>query len=116
MPEKLNVHLNRKHIGEIVFGRSMDFCELVYSPDWIAEGGYPISPHLNFESSPADTVKRFLANLRSNLKDRPHHTAIDALIFLCHARAGIFFRYEPLRVFCQPGAKSGVFYQGAYSF
>lgn len=62
MPEKLEVFLNRKHIGEIYIGVEMDRYELVYSLDWI-EKGYAVSPHLNFKSCPHDSLKRFLANL-----------------------------------------------------
>lgn len=63
MPEKLQLYLNRKHIGEIDLGSSMDGYRLVYSMDWIANDGYPVSPYLSFKSCPHDSVKRFLANL-----------------------------------------------------
>jgi serine/threonine-protein kinase HipA len=63
MPNKLNMFLNRRHIGEIILDGTNDLYGLAYSPDWLSEGGYPVSPHLKFESSPNDAVKRFLANL-----------------------------------------------------
>jgi len=63
MPIKLQIYLNRNHIGEIALVSGMDRYEMVYAPDWIAEGGYAVSPHLGFASCSDDSVKRFLANL-----------------------------------------------------
>jgi len=63
MPEKLQVFLNQKHLGAISLDGSSDSYGLAYAPSWLAEGGFPISPHLKPAQCSPDSVRRFLANL-----------------------------------------------------
>jgi serine/threonine-protein kinase HipA len=63
MAETLQVFLNRKHLGEISLEGADDRYGLAYSPSWLAEGGFPVSPHLKPDECRPEAVRRFLANL-----------------------------------------------------
>jgi serine/threonine-protein kinase HipA len=63
MAERIQAFLNRKHLGEITLDGGNDRYGLTYSPTWISEKGFPVSPHLKFDNRQPESVRRFLANL-----------------------------------------------------
>lgn len=63
MAARLQAFLNRKHLGEITLDGAEDRYGLTYAPTWVAEHGFPVSPHLTFAGSKPESVRRFLANL-----------------------------------------------------
>ena len=63
MAETLQVFLNQKHLGEISLDGANDSYGVVYTPAWLTEGGFPVSPHLKPEGSTSEAIRRFLANL-----------------------------------------------------
>lgn len=62
MAETLLTYLDGVFLGTIVFDGSAETYGLEYDEAWRI-GGFPVSPHLPLYSSPADSVRRFLANL-----------------------------------------------------
>ena len=63
MIARLQTFLNRQHLGEITFNGADDRYDLLYAPVWIAQHGFPVSPHLKFADCRPESVRRFLANL-----------------------------------------------------
>jgi serine/threonine-protein kinase HipA len=63
MAERLQVFLNRKHVGEITLDGAEDRYGLTYASTWIAEHGFPVSPHVQLADCKPESVRRFLANL-----------------------------------------------------
>jgi len=63
MADRIQTFLNRKYLGEITLDGADDRYGLTYSPTWIKENGFPVSPHLTFDSCQPESVRRFLANL-----------------------------------------------------
>lgn len=63
MTEKLITFMTGKRLGEITFDGISDRYGLQYASSWTADGGFYVSPHLTFNQSPDDAVKRFIANL-----------------------------------------------------
>ena len=63
MAEALQVFLNQNYLGEISLDGANDSYGLAYAPAWLAEGGFPVSPHLKPEGCSSESIRRFLANL-----------------------------------------------------
>lgn len=63
MTMALAVFLDQKYLGEVTFEGAADRYGLTYSPAWLVDGGFPISPHLKPEECRPESVRRFLANL-----------------------------------------------------
>lgn len=60
---KLEVNLNKIHVGTLSIDTKEDFYGFVYSDMW-KSSGYPISPHLPFDVEiSSGSIKRFLENL-----------------------------------------------------
>lgn len=63
MTEQLAVFINQRRLGTLVLEGKEDTYGLEYDPQWLAEDGYVISPHLKPGECRSESVKRFLANL-----------------------------------------------------
>jgi serine/threonine-protein kinase HipA len=63
MTEQLAVYFDRKRLGSLSIDGKNDNYSLAYDPEWLAESGFAISPHLPPGESKSGSVKRFLANL-----------------------------------------------------
>lgn len=63
MTATLNVFLDQAILGKITFEGANEQYGLDYSPRWLAEAGFAVSPHLKPEQCRSDVLKRFLANL-----------------------------------------------------
>lgn len=63
MTEHLLTYLDGVYLGKVILDATSDAYCLEYDETWIAGGGFPISPHLKFQNSPDNSVRRFLANL-----------------------------------------------------
>lgn len=63
MTGKLQMFINRRHLGEIGFDGANDSYALAYDPAWFAAGGFAVSPHLKPGACRPESVRRFMANL-----------------------------------------------------
>ena len=61
---KLHVFLNNQRLGEIALLGEQGEMELTYDPQWLANGGFSVSPHLQSTVPPDSTgLRNFLSNL-----------------------------------------------------
>ena len=63
MAATLSIHANSRSLGRVSLLEQGEQYALEYDPSWIADGGFPISPHLKPGACPSESVRRFLANL-----------------------------------------------------
>lgn len=75
---RLEVNLNKIHVGTLSIDAKEDFYGFVYSDTWKSLG-YPISPHLPFDAEiSSGSIKRFLENLL------PEGKGLDDLTVFTH--------------------------------
>ncbi|MBU0481722.1 MAG: HipA domain-containing protein [Proteobacteria bacterium] len=63
MTEQLAVFINQQQLGTLLLEGKEDVFGLEYDPQWLAEGGYVVSPYLKPGKCQSESVKRFLSNL-----------------------------------------------------
>ena len=81
----LDIVYSQQVIGKLSLSKESDALSVIYKQDWI-DNGFPISPHLPFNSDiPSVNIRRFLQNLL------PENKGLDYLIdFLGVSRSNVF--------------------------
>jgi serine/threonine-protein kinase HipA len=81
----LTVNINRQYLGKITLEENGEKYALEYTPSWLNEGGFSVSPHLKPGECTSESVRRFLANLL------PEGRWLEELSISSHiSRANIF--------------------------